>query len=233
MAENTNKGEVSLDFSSFFAYPLADIPYVVLALLLAFTVHELAHAYVAYLFGDPTAKNEGRLTLNPLAHLDPIGTILIFFFGFGWAKPVPVNRFYFKHRRLAGVCVSLAGPISNLIIAFLSIGLLKFLMIAGVMNTSEVVLEILFRLIEVVVQLNIVLFLFNLLPFPPLDGYRILEDLAPSRWRRKMQQYEPYGLIIFLVLWVTPLGNYVITPLLHVVSPMIIQSIVQLFGIGY
>jgi Zn-dependent protease len=220
-----------LDSSSFFAYPLADIPFVVVALLLAFTIHELAHAYVAYLFGDPTAKNEGRLTLNPLAHLDPIGTILIFFFGFGWAKPVPVNRIYLKYRRIAGVSVSLAGPISNLILAFVSIGLLKIFMVSGLMNGNEVISEIFFRLIDVMVQLNLVLFLFNLLPFPPLDGYRIVEDLVSSNWRQKMQQYEAYGLIIFMILWITPLGDYVITPLLHGVGPMIYQSFMGFYGI--
>lgn len=93
----------------FLAYPLREIPYVVLALAIAFSVHEFAHAYVAYKFGDPTAKEQGRLTLSPLAHLDILGTLLIFIAGFGWARPVPVNRGYFRHPRVAGILVSVAG----------------------------------------------------------------------------------------------------------------------------
>jgi len=94
-------------FSQFLAYPLAKIPYVALTLIIAFSVHEFAHAFAAWKFGDETAKKQGRLTLNPMKHLDPIGTILIFIAGFGWARPVPVNRFFFKNPRLAGVTVSL------------------------------------------------------------------------------------------------------------------------------
>lgn len=103
----------------FLAYSLEELPYVIVSLLIAFTVHEFSHAYVAYKFGDPTAKNEGRVTLNPISHLDPIGTLLILIAGFGWARPVPVNRFHFKNPKLAGVLVSFAGPFSNLIVAFL------------------------------------------------------------------------------------------------------------------
>ncbi|MCH5584943.1 site-2 protease family protein [Shimazuella sp. AN120528] len=222
-----------MDLSTFFAYPLADIPYVVVALLLAFTVHELAHAYTAYLFGDPTAKNEGRLTLNPLAHIDPVGTILIFLMGFGWAKPVPVNRFYFKSPRKAGVCVALAGPVSNLLLVFVFMGILKVVLLLGGLESHEAIAEVLFRLIDVVVQLNLVLFLFNLFPFPPLDGYRIIEELVSPSLRLKMQQYEHYGLLIFVILWITPLGEFVLTPVFQLVSPMIYQFFASLLGISF
>lgn len=110
----------------FLYYDLEVIPFVIIALIVGFTIHEFSHAFVAYKFGDPTAKNQGRLTLNPISHLDPIGTLLIFLAGFGWAKPVPVNRFYFKNPRLSGVLVSVAGPLSNLFIAFLAFLLLNF-----------------------------------------------------------------------------------------------------------
>lgn len=204
--------------SSFLAYPLADIPYVFVALIMAFTLHEFAHAYVAYRFGDPTAKNEGRVTFNPLAHIDPLGTLMIFLMGFGWAKPVPVNRFYFRNPRLAGILVSIAGPISNLLIAVVSLLLLKLLDIAGAMDNQSVT-NIVFHLIDTIVDLNLVLFIFNLIPLPPLDGYRIVEDLVTQDTRLQLQKYEQYGYIIFLVLWITPLGGYVFNPLFNYVVP--------------
>ncbi|RKO62747.1 Zn-dependent protease [Caldibacillus debilis GB1] len=105
--------------NSILYYDLQSLPFIVISLLIAFTVHEFSHAYFAYKFGDPTAKNQGRLTLNPISHLDPIGTVVLLIAGFGWARPVPVNRFYFKNPRLAGVVVSAAGPLSNLLLAFI------------------------------------------------------------------------------------------------------------------
>ncbi len=215
--------------SSFLAYPLSEIPFVFVALILAFTLHEFAHAYVAYFFGDPTAKNEGRVTLNPLAHLDPVGTILIFLMGVGWAKPVPVNRFYFRKPRLAGVLVSVAGPISNLLIAFVSLLLLKLLEISGVMDGNGSVVNILFHLIDTIVSLNLVLFVFNLIPLPPLDGYRIIEDLVNQNTRMRMQQYEPYGILVFVLLWITPLGDYLLNPLFYQVVPAIYNFLIAVF----
>jgi Zn-dependent protease len=215
--------------SSFLAYPLADIPFVFVALILALTLHEFAHAYVAYLFGDPTAKNEGRVTLNPLAHLDPVGTLLIFLMGVGWAKPVPVNRSYFRKPRLAGVLVSVAGPISNLLIAFFSLLLLKLLEVSGVMDGNSFVTNILFHLFDTIVSLNLVLFIFNLIPLPPLDGYRIVEDLVSQNTRSRMQQYEQYGILVFLLLWITPLGDYLLNPLFYQVIPAIYNFFIAVF----
>ena len=197
----------------FLWYGLELIPYVVMVLAIAFTVHEFAHAYVAYKFGDPTAKNQGRLTLSPLAHLDPIGTLLIFIAGFGWAKPVPVNRFYFKNPRLAGVLVSVAGPLSNLVIAFIGLAVWYILLSTGALSSlSSGIAEGLHQFFNILIFLNITLFIFNLFPFPPLDGYRIIEDLAPSGIRAKMTQFESYGMVVFLILVLTPLDKYTIQP---------------------
>src|SRR3954454_822911 len=154
------------------------IPYLAITLMIAFTFHEFAHAFVAYKFGDMTAKKQGRLTLNPLKHLDPIGTVLIFIAGFGWARPVPVNRFFFKKPRLAGILVSAAGPLSNLILA--SIG---FILWYGLLRFGVIPSDNFIDFLNIFINLNIVLFVFNLLPFPPLDGYRIIEDLAPNNAR--------------------------------------------------
>ncbi|MBM7605264.1 Zn-dependent protease [Metabacillus crassostreae] len=216
------------DFSSFLAFPLEMIPYVVITLIVAFTLHEFAHAFVAYKFGDPTAQRQGRLTLSPLAHLDPFGTILIFIAGFGWAKPVPVNRFFFKRPRLAGVLVSVAGPLSNLLLAFLGTAIVNILYVSGIMtmvpgNYAEQ-LDLFFGIF---VSLNVMLFLFNLLPFPPLDGYRIIEDLVPAHIRSKMTQYESYGIVVFLILVITPLDSYTIHPFLNI-GNTIVMSIIHL-----
>ncbi|MEM5016404.1 site-2 protease family protein [Metabacillus indicus] len=197
----------------FLAFELELIPYVVIVLAIAFSVHEFAHAYVAFKFGDPTAKNQGRLTLSPLKHLDPFGTILIFIAGFGWARPVPVNRFYFKKPRLAGILVSAAGPLSNLLVAFIGLALWYILLSTGIVTgLSSGMAESLEQFFNILVALNITLFIFNLFPFPPLDGYRIIEDLAPSRIRAKMTQFENYGIVVFLILVLTPLGEYTIYP---------------------
>ncbi|MEY9870122.1 Zn-dependent protease [Peribacillus sp. B2I2] len=202
----------------FLVYPLEQLPYVIVSLLIAFTVHEFSHAYVAYKFGDPTAKNEGRVTLNPISHLDPIGTLLILIAGFGWARPVPVNRFHFKNPKLAGVLVSFAGPFSNLLVAILGYLIFYGLLAAGVGPDLPFFVQPFF---EVLINLNILLFVFNLLPLPPLDGYRIVQDLVSADLRAKMTQYEQYGSLIFLILIITPLSKYTIGPILNNVVPLV------------
>ncbi|MGX6445476.1 site-2 protease family protein [Neobacillus sp. K501] len=209
----------------FFAYSLREIPYVAITLMIAFTFHEFAHAYVAYKFGDMTARNQGRLTLNPLKHLDPFGTILIFIAGFGWARPVPVNRFFFKKPRLAGVLVSVAGPLSNLILACIGFLVAYFVSWSGFAENAIGFYEFL----DIFIWLNLVLFVFNLLPFPPLDGYRILEDLAPNDIRAKMTQFEQYGVLLFLILVITPLDQYTIQPIFQFILPGLLQGIDNFF----
>jgi Zn-dependent protease len=209
------------------AFSLEEIPYVVVTLLIAFTLHEFAHAYVAYKFGDSTAKDQGRLTLNPKEHIDPFGMILLLIAGFGWARPVPVNRYHFKNPRLAGVLVSVAGPLSNLFLAI--IGYVFLYGIAGLGLSQNVPLFVP-TFLMMFIQINIVLFVFNLLPIPPLDGYRIIEDLAPVNVRAKMTQYEQYGMLIFLVLLFTPLDQYTIQPIFNFFIPGISNGLHELFN---
>lgn len=209
------------------AFSLREIPYVVITLMAAFTVHEFAHAFVAYKFGDPTAKNQGRLTLNPIQHLDPFGTILIFIAGFGWARPVPVNRFFFKNPRLAGICVSIAGPISNLILAALGYLVWYLLLAFGAAASLPAYVP---EFLNLFIHLNLVLFIFNLLPFPPLDGYRIVEDLVPNDIRPKLTQYEAYGSVIFLILVITPLDRYTIQPIFSTVLPVVSNGLNAFFS---
>lgn len=208
-------------------YSLEEIPYVAAALMIAFTVHEFAHAWVAYKFGDPTAQRQGRLTLNPIQHLDPLGTILIFIAGFGWARPVPVNRFMFKNPRLAGVLVSVAGPISNLLMVLLAFMIWT---IFGWLGLAAGVPEFFLTFLNIFISLNTMLFVFNLLPFPPLDGYRIIEDLAPPKIRAKMTQYEAYGSVIFLILVITPLDQYTIQPIFSYAIPGLLDFIQGIFS---
>lgn len=197
---------------------ITNLPYMLVTLAIAFTVHEYAHAYAAYKFGDQTAKNQGRLTLNPLVHIDPIGAIFLILFGFGWAKPVPVNRFFFKNPRLNGIIVSIVGPLSNLVLAFVAVLIVLFIQ---QFNLGMMIPDFISKFISIFININVLLFVFNLLPFPPLDGYRIIEDLVNPDLRAKMTQYEQYGVLIFLILVITPLGNYTIDPILYNLVPSI------------
>ncbi len=197
-------------------YPLNELPFVFIALVVAFTIHEFAHAYSAYRFGDPTAKNLGRVTLDPRKHLDVVGTILIFLAGFGWARPVPVNRHYFKSPRLMGVVVSAVGPLSNLAIAFTTLLIYYFMLKNGFHSDASGTAEAIYLLVNIMIHLNIILFIFNLIPIPPLDGYRIIQDLVPNRHRAKLSQYEHWGVFVFLLLvFIPPLYNATILPLFN------------------
>ena len=212
---------------SFLAFPLEQIPIVAAVLLIAFTVHEFAHAFTAYKFGDDTAKDQGRLTLNPIHHLDPIGTLLIFIAGFGWARPVPVNRHHFKNPRLAGIVVSLMGPVSNFALAILGAAIFFLLVITGIAAHLPLMAVQFFNLF---IWMNVLLFVFNLLPLPPLDGYRIIEDLVSPSLRAKLTRYEQYGSLIFLILVITPLSQYTIRPILNTVIPFFVNSINNVFA---
>ncbi|EIT85524.1 membrane metalloprotease [Fictibacillus macauensis ZFHKF-1] len=213
---------------NYFAFNLDQLPFVIIALILAFTVHEFAHAIVAHWCGDSTPKNMGRLTLSPVRHLDPIGTILLLIAGFGWARPVLVDRRQFKHPHLYSIFVSIAGPLSNLLLATLTIAFLYVLAFTGLLaQMPDSLAEFVQRLLSMMFYMNVMLFVFNLLPVPPLDGYRILEDLAPDYIRKRMIQYEYVGVLVFLVLLVTPLKNYTLNPILSNIIPSVMNVINQ------
>jgi len=171
-----------------------------LPLLYSIIIHELAHGWVAFRMGDMTAKWMGRLTLNPLRHLDPIGTLMLFIFGFGWAKPVPVNIGNMRNQRLGLVLTSAAGITANFIVAFLSILLLRLLR----PDPSSTVATVL----QVMAYINIILAAFNLIPIPPLDGSKILMGFVPSRIQELMARLEPFGFFIIIGLlylgWLNP-----------------------------
>ena len=161
-------------------------------LLYSVILHELAHGWVAWRMGDQTAKWQGRLSLNPLKHLDPVGTIMLFLFGFGWAKPVPVNFENLHDPRRGLIFISAAGIVANLFLAFMAF-LLDHLLSP---SPSGILAPILYYL----AQINIMLAAFNLIPIPPLDGSKILMGFAPEKFRYLLLRLEPYGFFIIVGL---------------------------------
>ena len=175
-------------------------------ILLALCFHETAHGFVAYKCGDPTAYNLGRLTLNPLKHLDPIGFLCMLIFGFGWAKPVPINSRYFRHPRRDLVLTALAGPLTNFLLGFLGsilFGLFNVLLF----RYDNAVMLALFYLFLVFTQLNFMLCFFNLIPIPPFDGSRILSGILPVNLYLRLIRYE--RVIMFAVLIVLLACHYI------------------------
>ncbi len=166
------------------------------AVLFTLTVHETAHGLMAYWMGDRTAKNAGRLSLNPLRHLDIIGTVALLLFGFGWAKPVPVDPRNFKRIRLGMVLVAVAGPLSNFIIAFLGIQIYVLATVFGGAYGIWGYVGLFFYALAIV---STGLGIFNLIPIPPLDGSKILGEALPLKWRFKYYSLQRYSRIIFLV----------------------------------
>jgi len=170
-------------------------------ILLALTFHEYAHAYVAYRFGDDTAKQNGRLTLNPLRHLDPLGTIMIFLVHFGWAKPVPVNPQRLKNPRKDLLWISAAGPLANMILALASGLLLRVLLtVGGSAPDRHSMAGLLVFMVIMSLQINLALAIFNILPIAPLDGSKILAGLLPARYGPMLHVVERYGPFILLGL---------------------------------
>lgn len=191
---------------------LSEILLLVPALLISLTFHELSHGYAAYLLGDNTAKREGRLSLNPIMHIDWIGFLMLMTVGFGWAKPVPVDPQYFKDAKRGMALTALAGPFSNIILAFLSaLGLV--IMGAIVMHDGDIYVTSQATVVSFVLLLfkfNCALAIFNLLPIPPLDGSKIVGAFLPNDLYYKYLYYERYGMIIMIVL----LYTRILTPIL-------------------
>lgn len=185
--------------------------------LLAITMHEVAHGWVAERFGDPTARLLGRLTLNPLKHLDPIGTLLLFFIGFGWARPVPVNTGNLRDPRRDMLWVALGGPTANIGLALVSALVLRgigHLPVAATGSLLAMVLEPLTLMAAFSLYINIVLAVINLTPVPPLDGGRVLIGLLPEKFAAMVARLEPFGFFIVIYLFFfSPLSERVLMPI--------------------
>jgi Zn-dependent protease len=172
------------------------------AIIIGITFHEFMHAYSAYKLGDQTPKVQGRVTLNPLKHIDPIGIIILIFVGFGWGKPVQVNPYAFKgNRRLANLIVDVAGVLTNLVLAFLFSGLVILILYTA---TYSAPMQVILDILSITVRINLVLMLFNLLPVPPLDGFGIITEVFDLRRFSWYQQFYNSGMFILLALIVVP-----------------------------
>jgi Zn-dependent protease len=201
-----------------------EILWSVPAVLIAITVHEYAHGFIAYYYGDPTAKLAGRLTLNPIAHLDPVGTLMLIIFRIGWAKPVPINYGNLRNPKKDMIKVSLAGPLSNILVAFLFAILyrlnnvfLQNILFSNLSHLPDLMLTFIrgwIIFLQTGVLINLALALFNLLPIPPLDGQHILLGILPPQWAKQYAKINhTYGMIILLLLIFTGFIGKVLFPI--------------------
>lgn len=188
--------------------------FVILAppFLFALTLHELAHGYTAWRLGDPTAKNEGRLTMNPIKHIDPLGVIAFIVMKIGWAKPVPVNPHYFRDPQKGMLLVALAGPGANMILAVASAFLVKAMIMFPVLPMF--ILRPVAEMLVASVWINVMLAVFNCLPIPPLDGSKVLLGVLPPDMARSYQRLEPFGFILLLLLFYAGILSKVIMPII-------------------
>ncbi len=205
----------------------------ILPLLFAITLHEAAHGYVAYKLGDPTAKLLGRISFNPVKHIDMVGTIAMplligimtqFSFIFGWAKPVPISPRNFKNPRRDSALVAIAGPTANFLMAMLWAGFMKLALYLNIDSSYAVLF--LFLTAKAGIFINLILMLLNLLPIPPLDGSRFVAAIIPRKWDYYYQQIEPYGFIILIILLLTNTLSYILLPPFRLILT-IFQTIFQ------
>jgi Zn-dependent protease len=226
-----------------FKYP-GDILIWFVVFLFSLSFHEAAHAWTSYRFGDDTGRLQGRISLNPIVHIDPLGTILFPLMGFmgsgfmmfGWAKPVQTNPLLWREKKKANIWVSAAGPISNFILATASILVVKALVLGGLMRqpfrgeggpfnlivpaaTDSSLLMPIATMLSIFILLNVTLGVFNLFPIPPLDGSHVLEELLPPQMATAYEQIRPFGFILlFALMWATPVFGWIFSPILRFVG---------------
>ena len=192
-------------------------------LIIAMTAHEYSHARTAVAMGDDTPRREGRLTLDPIAHIDPVGLLILFIARFGWAKPVMINPGNFRNWRRGEILVAFAGPGANFLVAFLAMGMI------AVFNRFDVLLSSgMLLVLQLIVMYNINFAIFNLLPIPPLDGSRILTALLPQEWAYKLAGLERYSLLILIVLLMTNILGTILIPVQRGIL-ILYQMVLSLF----
>lgn len=193
-----------------------DILISIPGLFIAIVFHELAHGYAAYILGDNTAKDAGRLTLNPIRHIDPVGLLTMIVFRFGWAKPVPINPARFKNRKRDTFIVSIAGITTNLILAIISALILVHIPIRN---------DIVFQMVLTTMWYNIMLGVFNLLPFPPLDGSKLVASLLPAKYEFLFYKYERYFYFVLIILIMTDTTQKLMGPMIEFIINLIIKLV--------
>jgi len=198
------------------------------SLLLAITVHEFAHAWVSHRLGDPTPRYNERITLNPLAHVDPLGMITLLLFGFGWGKAVEIDPSYYRNQRQGVLLVSVAGPVTNIVLAFvLMLGFVVLLTLNPMLEGSFIM-----QLLQTAFSINIVLAVFNMLPVPPLDGSKVLASLLPRKYAYRFQSIaQQWGFFILIGLMATGLIGSILRPLTNALLFGMLQAILVLVGL--
>ena len=218
-----NTNAMTMDFSDTIRQIIISAPPILAAIIF----HEVSHGFVANKLGDPTAKFMGRLTLNPIAHIDPVGTVilpaLLMLTGspvFGWAKPVPINPANFKDPKRDMAISAAAGPITNIMLAIVSLLILKFISYAAALLPTSFVLP-LTMMFKQSILINVVLAAFNLLPIPPLDGGRVLVGLLPHKQAVAYSRIEPYGFFILIILLMTGIAGKLINPFIYLIFALL------------
>lgn len=208
---------------------IQEITIIVPGFLLAITVHEFAHGYIAYRLGDPTAKLAGRLTFNPLSHLDLFGTLALVLMKIGWAKPVPVDPRNLRKPKTDMLWISLAGPAANLLAATALAMVVHMLVFVfegrPIGQIGSFILRPMFPILLGGVQMNILLAVFNLIPIPPLDGFGILTGLLPAKLAYQLEQLQTYGFILLILLLVSGALSYIIFPPMAMIQRILLAGL--------
>lgn len=203
--------------------------------LIAITFHEYAHAYAAYKLGDDTAKSQGRLTLNPFKHTDPIGILMLLFLGFGWGKPVQIDSRNFNRKMSiskAEAIVAFAGPAANFILAIVGSIVYALLIKFGAFNGLSIrAVDTIVTILEVIIGMNVGLGVFNLIPLPPLDGSKILRHFLPYNARAWFDRNEQIFYIVFLAIWITGIAGWIISPAIKEINRGLLYLIKTIVGI--
>ena len=202
--------------------------------IIAMTFHEFAHAWVADRLGDDTPRRQGRLTLNPFKHMEPIGMLMLLFAGFGWGRPVEINPNNFNRTitiRKGNALVALAGPVMNLILALIfSIIYALILAFGGVDFMVSEVGDIITTIIVYIISMNVGLGVFNLIPLPPLDGSKVLVAILPTNARNWFESHERILYLVFIIMWITPIASLIISPVIKLINTGLLKLIASIVG---